>query len=114
MRTDPALVIAALVVVFLLLVPCACYNPVASAVARYDVNGTVESAPSSKMSMIMTKEGGSGSQKYAVRVDGTIYNCSSTQCSQLVEGDEVTLSCYREWHLFEPDEEECRFQSLSK
>jgi hypothetical protein len=89
-------------------------NGWSSIAGRYEVIGTVEGAPASKMSFTSGEKGTSGSQKFSLNLGDRIVNCSSTQCSALVPGSRVKLSCYDEWHLFVPSEVECRFESLLK
>lgn len=91
---------------------CAPVNSVKSVAARYDVVGTVQGQVGTKMF------GGdqSGQTKYSVKLQTdtgpTIVNCTSTQCSSLGDGDRVKLSCFNEVHVGEPNEVECRFDSL--
>ena len=61
-------------------------NTYSSLFDRYEVTGTVEAPPTSKMRISGGEGVVSGSEKYAVRIDGTIYNCTNTQCSQLAVG----------------------------
>jgi MFS superfamily sulfate permease-like transporter len=79
---------------------------------RHTVKGTVEAVPSSKLTLGGSNGKVTGAEKYAVRIDNKIYNCTNTQCSQLQPGDQVELSCYEEWHVFTPNEQECRFIGL--
>lgn len=102
--------IAAVVIMFTIL--CG-INPMKSVFMRYEVQGEVLDAPNGK-TFGNAKSG--ITTKFAVRLetdDGErIVNCTSTQCASLAVGDEVVLSCYVEWHLAEPNEEECRFDRL--
>ncbi|NBS41403.1 prepilin-type N-terminal cleavage/methylation domain-containing protein [bacterium] len=91
---------------------CAPVNGVKSVAGRYDVVGTVLGQPGTKMF-----GGDQGNQtKYSVKLKTdtgtTIVNCTSTQCSSLSEDDHVKLSCFNEVHVGEPNEVECRFDSL--
>lgn len=93
-----------------------CYR---STMARYDVSATVVKSPEAKIRL--SSEGG-GDSKFSVTVvakDDTgchkkIVNCTSTQCASLAAGDGVAFSCFDEWHWFEPNEEECRFEKLDE
>lgn len=90
-----------------------------SLLRRYDVVGTVAKPPDAKVSI--GTEG--GSSKFAVTLGGIeapnrppafrgdygIVNCDSTQCATLEPGSRVALSCFEEWALAAPNEEECRF-----
>lgn len=82
-----------------------------SVFSRYDVSGIVTAEPGIKI-----KTGEGAESKYAINLDTTsgpkIVNCTSTQCSTLQIGQRVSLSCYEELHLSEPNEEECRFDKL--
>lgn len=84
--------------------------------ARYDVTGTVMSEPGTKLRISAKRD---GEAKFAVSLDTTgdgaadrVVNCTSTQCVALPVGSRVVLSCYEEWHVVEPNEEECRFSRM--
>lgn len=119
---DPGPVIVTTVAVVLSLVVAgalfapSCVNNYASVADRYFVEGVVSGPIHAKMQIAGTAEGMSGSEKFSVPLvtasGKTIYNCTSTQCASLADGDGVRLSCFTEWHVFEPDEVECRFDSL--
>lgn len=86
---------------------------------RYDLSGTVAKPSEARISI--GKE--TSSAKFAVTLDEIeapnrpaafagdfgIVNCDSTQCASLDVGSRVALSCFDEWHLASPNEEECRF-----
>ncbi len=112
MKLGPALIIggALLGITTSLVTGCNGFN---SLFGRYEVRGTVTAAPQSK-----TTGGENGlSTKFSIRLktpEGErIINCSSTQCASLSPQDSVTLSCFEEWHLSSPNEEECRFVQLN-
>ncbi len=89
---------------------CNAYN---GTLARYDVTGEVKAPPQGK-----TFGGGDTklTTKFSIRLQTeqgeVIVNCDSTQCASLNPGDNVLLSCFEEWHLTEPNEQECRFDKL--
>ena len=97
----------AVIVIAVMLVPLAIFgtNSFNYMANRHVVTGVVEAPVTSKMRISGSSDSISGSEKYAVRIDGSIYNCTNTQCSQLQVGDRVQLSCYKVWHLFTPDEQ---------
>lgn len=100
-----ALAAAAVIVVISLM------NGGKSIISRYDVEGTVTTAPGVKQKF------GEGSEaKFAINLETAsgpvIVNCTSTQCSSLAVGQRVRLSCYEETHISAPNEEECRFDKL--
>lgn len=91
-------------------------NVGASVANRYDVEGVVAGEVHGKMRISTGKNGMSGTEKFSVplMVGGTkrIINCTNTQCASLVDGDHVRFSCYWEWHVFTPSEEECRYAEM--
>ena len=114
--TKSRLKIIALVVVLLVMTTAGGWgfmnNKVRSTIGRYSLVADVLAVPTSKFGV----EGQRGT-KFAVNLrldDGTetIVNCDSTQCSVLQPGQRVDLSCFSEWHLWQPNEVECRFDRL--
>lgn len=109
MRIISGLVIAAVVALAVL---CG-INPAKAVFMRYEIQGEVLDAPKGKT--FGDAESGI-TTKFSVRLQTEggerIVNCTSTQCASLAPGDNVVLSCYVEWHLAEPNEEECRFDRL--
>jgi prepilin-type N-terminal cleavage/methylation domain-containing protein len=94
-------------------------NGCRSATSRYQVVGTVVKAPKGKL-----RVGGEagGAEKWSVPMlsrGGTgdcakrISNCDATGCASLEIGDVAVFSCYDEFHFFEPNEEECRYDGLA-
>ncbi|HRH32303.1 MAG TPA: hypothetical protein PLK06_03170 [bacterium] len=100
------------IVISLIAVPFT-INPVKAFFMRYEVQGRVLDAPKGKT--FGNAESGI-TTKFSVRLQTEggeqIVNCTSTQCASLAPGDKVVLSCFVEWHLAEPNEEECRFDRL--
>lgn len=109
-----AMVISSMIiVVFLALVPVI-YNSTNYMLNRYIVAGIVQSPPVSKLTLVASENSTSGAQKFAIVLEDRIINCSSTQCAALPVGARVQFSCYQEWNVFVPNEEECRFEKILK
>ena len=88
-------------------------NSINSVAKRYTIEGSIDGEVGSKLKL---SSEGNGTTKYSVplRIGSgrVIINCTSTQCDALKENDLAVFSCYEEWHLFTPNEEECRFKQL--
>jgi hypothetical protein len=104
--------LATLLLVFGAIFAVPCVNVWNETMERYDVTGTVQAVPTSRMRISGDAQRVRGAEKYAIFLEDRIVNCSSTQCGALVPGQRVVLSCYSEWHLWTPDEVECRFAGL--
>lgn len=94
-------------------------NAAKATMGRYEVVGTVVGHAGSKVSFLAGQSGTFGAQKFSVSLDTNsdgkmdrIVNCTSAQCASLEAGVAVVFSCFEEWHLFTPNEEECRYSSL--
>lgn len=103
-----AFVFALLLLAFAATLP----NVKSSIFNRYDLVGTVDSPIGTKFTV--SENSGTSKASFALQTaaDKVIVNCNSTQCFSLQEGEHVVLSCYDEWHPFQPYEIECRFKSL--
>ncbi|MDQ5952533.1 MAG: hypothetical protein QG626_662 [Patescibacteria group bacterium] len=88
-------------------------NPIRAAFLRYEVQGEVLDAPKGKT----FGNAASGiTTEFSVRLrigdEERIVNCASTPCASLTPGDNVVLSCFEEWYLSAPNEEECQYDRL--
>ncbi len=74
-----------------------------------NVSGTVEKIDSRLISV-----GKSMEDKFVVRFvgSGLQFGCDDTRCSQVGEGDALTLSCQRAWQYTGTDGYDCRFVSM--
>jgi len=101
----------AIIVIALMICSGGIINGPRSVVSRYEVIGTVVGETGTKI-----KIGEGQEAKFSVNISTEsgpkIVNCTSTQCAALQEGQRVQFSCYEEFHLTEPNEEECRFDKL--
>ncbi len=86
-------------------------NAVRSAFMRYDFTGIVR-GPIETKTTGTNEIGDKVRTRYMVPLstrDGpVVVSCSSEQCAFFPQGKEVKLSCYKEFHFFEPDENECK------
>ncbi len=91
-------------------------NGYRATMARYNIHGDVNGEVQSKMRVNGAEGIVAGEEKFAVPLEAPdgpiIVNCTSTQCGALSEGQRVELSCYLEWHMFVPEEQECRFSRM--
>lgn len=59
----------------------------------------------------------SGTQKFSflMVVNGKklTMNCDDTRCAAIEKGNNVTLNCFEQVHLFSPNELECRFKQIN-
>lgn len=68
------------------------------------VSGTVES-----IDKRLIKDGDGMTERFVAQIDGAEYGCDDTRCAGVKVGDELTLSCKREWQYTGTDGYGCKY-----
>lgn len=107
-----------IIITFLLLgIPLITRNAYRSMAGRTDHTGVVVGVGNRLKGSIGGNNSSNVTQKFNFILNENgqknSYNCDDARCSSISKGDNITLNCYEEVHLFSPNEWECRFKSVN-